>query len=269
LAQMFVVGGSQIDLGIGAFAGLVNVISATVLTEQPALGVALLAAGIGGYAVIGALIERRRIPAIVVTLGASFIWLGCGYTLQSAPGGMAPDWLMAAVGWQIPGMPTSLLLILGAGLCGLAVDRSRTGVVLRGFGNNAAALGQGGWPALRYTVVRYVIAGIFAMAAGLSLTAITTASDINAGGGFTLLSIAAVVIGGCRLLGGTITPVGVAAGAVTLSLIGSLLSFLGVSTDYNAAVQGLLLVAILGLRTLIEGRGIEGRGIDEREGGSE
>jgi ribose transport system ATP-binding protein len=56
---------------------------------------------------------------------------------------------------------------------------------------------------------------------------------------------------------------------VTLSLIGSLLSFLGVSTDYNAAVQGLLLVAILGLRTLIEGRGIEGRGIDGREGAGE
>lgn len=254
LAQMFVVGGSQIDLGIGAFAGLVNVVSATVLTEQPALGVALLAAGLGGYAVIGALIEQRRIPAIVVTLGASFIWLGCGYTLQSAPGGMAPDWLMAAVGWQVPGLPTSLLLILAVGLCGLAVDRSRSGVVLRGFGNNAAALAQGGWSALRYTVLRYVVAGAFAMAAGLSLTAITTASDINAGSGFTLLSIAAVVIGGCRLLGGTITPAGVVAGAVTLSLIGSLLSFLGVSTDYNAAVQGLLLIAILGLRTLIERR---------------
>lgn len=203
---------------------------------------------------IGALIERRRIPAIVVTLGASFIWLGCGYTLQSAPGGMAPDWLMAAVNWQIPGLPTSLLLILMAGLCGVAVNRSRTGVVLRGFGNNAAALEQGGWSPLRYTVLRYVVAGIFAMVAGLSLTAITTASDINAGGGFTLLSIAAVVIGGCHLLGGTVTAMGVTAGAVTLSLIGSLLSFLGVSTDYNAAVQGLLLIAILGLRTLIERR---------------
>jgi ribose transport system ATP-binding protein len=254
LAQMFVVGGSQIDLGIGAFAGLVNVVSATVLTGQPSLGVVLLAAGLGGYAVIGTLIERRRIPAIVVTLGASFIWLGCGYTLQSAPGGMAPDWLMAAVNWQIPGLPTSLLLILMAGLCGVAVNRSRTGVVLRGFGNNAAALEQGGWSPLRYTVLRYVVAGLFATVAGLSLTAITTASDINAGGGFTLLSIAAVVIGGCHLLGGTVTAMGVTAGAVTLSLIGSLLSFLGVSTDYNAAVQGLLLIAILGLRTLIERR---------------
>ena len=46
---------------------------------------------------------------------------------------------------------------------------------------------------------------------------------------------------------------------MTLSLIGSLLGFLGVSTDYNAAVQGLLLVAILGL-VLIEGRGIEAGG---------
>jgi ribose transport system ATP-binding protein len=46
----------------------------------------------------------------------------------------------------------------------------------------------------------------FALVAGLSLTAINTASDINSGGPFTLLSIAAVVMGGCALLGGVISP---------------------------------------------------------------
>jgi ribose transport system ATP-binding protein len=252
LAQMFVVGGSQIDLGVGAFAGLSNVIGATILVDRPALGAGMLLMGLAGYGVIGALIERRRIPAIVVTLGASFVWLGCGYTLQPAPGGSSPDWLMAAVSWQIPGLPTSVALILLAGLAGLAIDRSRLGLVLRGFGNNPTALAQGGWSPLRFTVLRYLLAGAFAMTAGLSLTAITTASDINAGSAFTLLSIASVVIGGCRLLGGVVTPVGVTAGAVTLSLIGSLLSFLGIGTDYNAAVQGALLIAVLALRTALD-----------------
>ncbi|CAO3360636.1 ATP-binding cassette domain-containing protein [Azospirillum palustre] len=252
LAQMIVVGGSQVDLGIGAYAGLVNVVSATLLVEQPALGAAMLAAVLAGYSLLGAVIERRRIPAIVVTLGASFIWLGCGFTLQAAPGGSSPDWLTAAFGWQIPGLPTTAVMVVMAGLCGLLVDRSRLGVVLRAFGNNGHALVQAGWSPLRHSVLRYLVAGLFATAAGLSMTAITTASDINAGSSFTLLSIAAVVIGGCRLVGGVTAPAGVVAGAVTLSLIGSLLSFLDISTDYNAAVQGLLLIGILALRTLID-----------------
>ena len=55
-----------------------------------------------------------------------------------------------------------------------------------------------------------------------------------------------MVVGGCALLGGLISPWGVVAGAVTLSLIGAALATLGVSTDFNALVQGSLLIAILG-----------------------
>ena len=51
LAQMFVVGGSEIDLGVGAFAGMVNVLCATLLFTGPSLGVAALLAALAGYAV--------------------------------------------------------------------------------------------------------------------------------------------------------------------------------------------------------------------------
>ncbi|HET9068098.1 MAG TPA: ATP-binding cassette domain-containing protein, partial [Amaricoccus sp.] len=80
LAQMFAVGGSEIDLGVGAFAGMVNVLSATVLVAAPLLGAGALVAALAGYAVIALLIQGRGIPAIVVTLGASFIWAGVGQT---------------------------------------------------------------------------------------------------------------------------------------------------------------------------------------------
>ncbi|MCK0196110.1 ATP-binding cassette domain-containing protein [Ancylobacter sp. 6x-1] len=250
LAQMFVVGGSEIDLSVGAFAGLVNVVSATLLVDWPLLGIGALTAGILAYGLIGATIQLRRIPAIVVTLGASFIWAGIGYTLQPTPGGSAPDWLAAAFGWSLFGVPANLVLIGVAGMVALVIDRAPIGVVLRGFGNNAAAMTLGGWSPLRYAVIRYMIAGLFALAAGLALTAINTASDINAGGPFTLISVAAVVMGGCALMGGFISPLGVVAGALTLALIGALLGALNVSTDYNAAVQGCLLLAMLVLRAL-------------------
>lgn len=254
LAQMFVVGGSEIDLGVGAFAGLVNVLSATLLLDTPWLGALALIACVLAYGLIGATIQLRRIPAIVVTLGASFIWIGIGYTLQPTPGGASPEWLSAAFAWTLFDVPASLVLIGVAALVALAIDRSPLGVVLRGFGNNAPAMTLGGWSPLRYAVLRYMLASLFALAAGLSLTAINTASDINAGGPFTLISVAAVVMGGCALIGGLVSPLGVVAGALTLALVGALLGALGVSTDYNAAVQGCLLLSMLALRALADRR---------------
>ncbi|MDG4878800.1 ATP-binding cassette domain-containing protein [Mesorhizobium sp. WSM4935] len=249
-AQMFIVGGSEIDLGVGAFAGLVSVISATLLYDQPWLGALALVAALAAYAGLGGVIQARKIPAIVVTLGASFIWVGIGYALQPTPGGASPDWLSALFGWSLGFVPTSVILIAAVALIVLVIDRLPLGVVLRGFGNNPAAMIRSGWSPTRYALVRYLIAGLFAAAAGLSLTAINTASDINSGNSYTLLSVAAVVMGGCSLLGGIISPIGAVAGAVTLSLIGALLGTLSVSSDYNAASQGLILIALLTLRSL-------------------
>jgi len=253
-AQMFIVGGSEIDLGVGAFAGLISVLSATLLYDQPWLGALALFVAVAAYAGLGGLIQARKIPPIVVTLGASFIWVGLGYALQPTPGGASPEWLTALFGWSLDFLPTSIILIAAVALVVLTIDRLPLGVVLRGFGNNPTAMVRSGWSPTRYALVRYLIAGLFAAAAGLSLTAINTASDINSGNSFTLLSVAAVVMGGCSLLGGIVSPVGAIAGAVTLSLIGALLGTLNVSSDFNAATQGLILIALLTLRGLTADR---------------
>jgi ribose transport system ATP-binding protein len=251
LAQMFVVGGSEIDLGVGGFVSMVNVISATLLVTQPVLGSAMLAGGLAGYALLAVLIQVRAIPAIVVTLGASFIWVGIGRTIQPSPGGSAPDWLRGLFDWAVPGLPTPLVLILVVGLVAFVINRLPLGVVLRGFGSAPEALARLGWSPVRYAIWRYLIAGGFALTAGLYLTATNHASDINVGSAYTLLSVAGVVVGGCALFGGVISPLGVVAGAVTLALIGAALAMLGVGTDFNALVQGSLLILILGLRTLL------------------
>jgi ribose transport system ATP-binding protein len=255
VAQMFVIGGSEIDLGVGAFAGLISVLSATLLYDQPAYGALAIIMALIAYAGLGLLIEARKIPAIVVTLGASFIWIGIGYSMQPTPGGTSPDWLSALVGWSIGALPTSIILILGVAAIAIFIDRMPLGVTLRGFGANPAAMVKSGWKPARYALIRYVIAGLFAGVAGLSLTAINTASDINSGNSYTLLSVAAVVMGGSSLIGGIISPAGVVAGAITLSLIGALLGVIDVSSDYNVATQGLLLIVLLAFRSLVAERG--------------
>ena len=251
MAQMFVVGASEIDLGVGAFAGLISVISATLLYDQPLLGAVAIVAAIAGYALLGGLIQARNIPAIVVTLGASFIWAGIGYSIQPTPGGASPDWLTALTSWSVSDyVPTSILLIAMVGVIAFVIDRLPLGVVLRGLGNNPAAMIRSGWSPVRFAIVRYLIAGLFAAAAGLSLTAINSSSDSNSGNSYTLLSVAAVVMGGCALMGGIISPLGAVFGAVTLALIGALLGALGVSSDFNALAQGLVLLALLAMRSL-------------------
>ncbi len=251
LAQLFVVGGSEIDLGIGAFASLISVIAATYLVSDPGIGCAFLVLALTAYMSFGLLIQMRSIPSIIVTLGASFVWLGTGYTLQQTPGGSSPDWLASAAAFSLFGVPASALSLILAAVIAAAINASRRGVVLRGFGANSLCMTQSGWSPSTAALVRYGISGLFGSAAGLAMTAINTASDINAGNSYTLLSIAALVIGGSSLTGGRITPLGTLFGAISLSLVGSLLGLLNVSTDYNAVVQGGLLIGILYLRAAL------------------
>jgi len=162
---------------------------------------------------------------------------------------MAPDWLTASLNWQVGPFPTSIILIAAVAILVSILDRSPLGVVLRGFGNNATAMIRSGWSNVRYGVIRYLVAGSFAAAAGLTLTGINYSSDSNSGNSFTLLSVAAVVMGGCALIGGVISPIGAVSGAVTLALIGALLGVMNVSSDFNAATQGLVLILLLVLQS--------------------
>ena len=62
LAQMFVIGGGEVNIGVGAFAGLVNVLSATLLPDEPALGVLSLLERLPPYSLLGAVIRACRNP---------------------------------------------------------------------------------------------------------------------------------------------------------------------------------------------------------------
>ena len=76
LGQMFIVTAGDIDMGNGYSIGLVNVLLAVILSRSPLIGFLSLAVFIGAYMLMGALIHLRRLPSIVITLGAQFIWLG-------------------------------------------------------------------------------------------------------------------------------------------------------------------------------------------------
>ncbi len=141
IAQMFIITVNDLDLSIGPFVGLVSCVGATLLLDNPAVGVLVLLLLIAGYGAIGALIHLRNLPSIVVTLGLSFVWLGIAVMILPSPGGKAPDWLKAIMSVQLPLVPFPIVAAIVIGVAvHLALMLSSYGVIARGAGGNPKAL---------------------------------------------------------------------------------------------------------------------------------
>jgi ribose transport system permease protein len=252
IAQMFIITVNDLDLSIGPFVGLVSCIGATLLNSNPALGILALLALVAVYGAVGALVHARNLPSIVVTLGLSFVWLGIAVLVLPSPGGKAPGWLKAFMGFQFPIVPFPIIAALAIGIAvHLALMQSSFGVVARGAGGNAKALTRAGWSMLGTKIAMYALAGMFGVLAGLSLLGLTTSGDAHVADRYTLYSIAGVILGGGEFIGGRVSPMGAVVGALTLALAGSFLIFLKISPDWQIGAQGAILIIVLALRALV------------------
>jgi ribose transport system permease protein len=256
LAQLAIITANDLDLSIGPFVSLVACIGATLLVDRPLVGIAALAGCVLLYAAVGALVEFRQIPSIVVTLGLSFVWNGLAVLLLPSPGGTSPVWLTSVMGYQTPFIAAPILWsTVIAVLVHLLLMRSSFGVRLRGTGGNPRAMRRFGWSLVRSKALLYGIAGIFGVLSGLCLLGLTTSADANLALRYTLLSIAAVILGGGEFIGGRVSVVGAVLGATTLTLAASFLAFLNVSPDWQVGMQGAILIVVLSLRVLLQRRG--------------
>jgi ribose transport system permease protein len=249
LAQMFIIAVNDLDLSMGAFVSFVACVTATYLNDTPLLGIAILAVSIAVYAGLGVVIYLRQLPAIVVTLGMSFVWTGIAVMILPAPGGAAPEWIRAIMTVKPPLLPMAIVAsILIAVLAHLIVARSSLGVLIRGVGGNERSVARAGWSVVRARAAAYALGGFFAVLAGMALVGLTTSADANIALRYTLLSIAGVILGGGEFTGGRINAVGAVVGALTLTLAGSFLSFLRLSPDWQIGAQGAILILVLALR---------------------
>ncbi|MGQ0566463.1 MAG: ABC transporter permease [Gemmobacter sp.] len=258
LAQMIIMSVNDLDLSMGAFVSFVACVTATYLNDAPLVGVLILLASIAAYAVIGVVIHLRNLPAIVVTLGMSFVWAGLAVLILPAPGGAAPGWVRAVMTVKPPLMPMAIAAsILIAVFAHLVVMRSSFGVLIRGVGGNERSVARAGWSIVAARAGAYATAACFAVAAGIALVGLATSADANIALRYTLLSIAGVILGGGEFIGGRVSAVGAVIGALTLTLAGSFLSFLRLSPDWQIGAQGMILIAVLALRLALNR--VEGR----------
>ena len=257
IAQMFVITINELDLSIGTFVGFVGCVTATWLHEAPAIGVLILICSVVIYAGLGALIHLRNLPSIVVTLGMSFVWQGLAILILPKPGGTAPGWLQAIMSFKPPFIPFPIVAaVVIALIVHFGLMKSSYGAVLRGAGGNGQAIGRAGWSLLKTKIVMFGLAGIFGVLSGMALIGITTSADANIGNGYTLLSIAGVILGGGEFVGGRVSPIGAVIGALTLALAASpLLTFMHIPPDWQVGANGVILIVVLAARALLGRRG--------------
>jgi ribose transport system permease protein len=262
VAQMFVMCGNDLDLSMGPFVGVAGCVAATFLNDTPLLGIAMLAGCIAVYAGLGALIELRRLPSVIVTLGMSFVWQGLAVLVLPQPGGAVPEWLADLMAVKPPLVPLPVIAAIATALGShFFLMDTRYGALLRGAGGNPASVRRAGWSLLAAKMTLFGLAGFFGVLSGLSLVGIASSADANIGNGYTLLSIAGAILGGSEFTGGRVSPVGAVIGSLTLTLAtSSLLTFMQIPPDWQIGANGVILIVVLAARALI------GRGASVSEG---
>jgi len=252
-AQMIIMSVGDIDLSVGYLVGLVTVIAATLFIDAPLLALGTIVGIVAIYAVIAYVVQRRGVPSIILTLGMSFVWLGIGLQIRPTPGGATPDWLSVISTWRPTWFPAPVLFIIAATVLGWYVTRrARIGTRMRALGSQATTLEKAGVSLTGTRITAYVIAAVFMILAGLMLASQTWSGDINAASEYTLMTIAAVILGGGTFAGGRALPIGTTLGAVTLGLITVLLSLINLPSSLQSAAQGVIVIAVLAGRIITE-----------------
>jgi ribose transport system permease protein len=253
VGMTFVVLTAGIDLSVGSIAALASVVATKVVLDQdipPALGVALailVGAGIG--LINGLAVTKLGITPLIVTLatlsagsGAAFAWTdGSNIT-------PVPDFYKTVGTQEWLGVPVMIPFALAIALIAyIVLSRTRFGRSVYAVGGNAVAARLAGIRTDRVVTAVYVISGITAAIAGLMLTARLFSGSPRAGQGMELTVIAAVVIGGTSLFGGSGGIRGTLYGVLLITMVTNSINLLGVPSAYDDLITGAVIFVAAGL----------------------
>jgi ribose transport system permease protein len=249
MAQTLVVLTSGIDLSVGMVMVLANCLASTIVVGTPlmtALGVlGVLAAGAACGALNGLIVIVGRLQPIVTTIATGSVYYGIALALRRVPGGDDNASLADLVtGQWAGGVPASLVLLLAlVALVWMPLRRSVPGRAWYAVGSSELAAYMSGVPIQRAKLLAYTMSGLLASVAGLFVTCITYSGEASAANGstYTLFSIAAVVLGGVSLFGGSGSAVGAVFGALMFRTIGDLLFVFNLEPLWQPLFQGVVL----------------------------
>ncbi len=253
MAQTFVVITAGIDLSVGAIFVLCNCLASWIVVGTAwtaALGIAgVLMAGLACGALNGLIVIVGRLQPIVTTIATGAVFFGLALLLRPTPGGDVYGPLADALtGRAFRVLPASLVALAAVVLViWIPYSRSEIGRAAYAVGSSEQAAFMSGVPVGRAKFFAYVLSGLASSMAGLFLTFVTYSGEASAanGGTYTLYSIAAVVLGGVSLYGGSGSAIGAIFGALMFRTFGDLLFVFNLDPLWQPLFQGVvLLVAV-------------------------
>jgi rhamnose transport system permease protein len=260
IGETMVVITRNVDLSIGSVLGISAYATGLLYVHHPHVSlvvVFLLAIGIGVAcgAVNGLVVTVARVPSLVVTLGTLYIirgidgaWAGGNQVNAS----MLPNTFNKIGYGTFLGIPyLALIAMVAVGVAAYAMRSFRTARDLYAIGSQPDAARLAGIPVGPRVFLAFVLSGAIAGFAGAVWLSLYGSVDAIAGVGYEFQVIAAVVVGGVAIFGGSGTVLGAALGALLLNTINSALVVVNVSSFWSQALSGGLLVGAIAFDRLI------------------
>ena len=242
LGLTFVIIAGSIDLSVGSLVGITAMLSAAAANQWDLVGalpVALLAGAAAGL-VNGLVFTVLRVPSFIATLG--MLSVARGLTIIFSDGAPIPiqnaEAVLSLGGWPEPVFVAALALIV----CQILYRLTPFGRYVQGIGGNERVALLSGVPVNRTKTLIFVLSGLMAGLGGLITAARLGAGTPQAGTGFELDVISAVVIGGTPLTGGIGNMYSTAIGALVISTLSNGLVILGVPSEVQTVIKGIVLV---------------------------
>ena len=240
-----------IDLSVGSLVALSGIVIGVSLQRGIPLVVSVtlgLLAGVAAGTLNGIMITLGKLPPFIATLGmmsvarGAALMLSDGRPISDFPAGLR----MIATG-AVAGIPAPVLLMLGLyAFTYFILTRTVPGRYFYAIGGNEEATALSGIDVRFWKTAVYAISGLSAGLCSVLLVARLNSAQPVAGIGYELDAIAAVVIGGTSLLGGTGSVIGTLIGALIMSVLRNGLNLLGVSSYLQqVAIGAVIIIAVL------------------------
>ncbi len=251
VGMTFVILTGGIDLSVGSILAISGALAGYILKTTGSVTVALITAIVVG-AIIGILngilVSKWKVQAFIVTLASMTIFRGLTYVFTNGTPISGLSGVFGEIGNSklgpvpVPVIITLVIVLVAYYLLG----ETRFGRYLYALGGNEDSARLSGINTNKIKTLVYGISGIAAAISGIIITSRIGSASPNAGAGFELDAIAAVVIGGTSLSGGEGSVIGTIIGALIIGVLNNGLNLMNVSPFYQSIVKGIvILVAVL------------------------
>lgn len=245
----------NMDLSVGATAGLAGCVCAKLMKAGSPLSLVVLA-GIAIGLIVGIfngfLVGSVKLPSFIATYGSKWVLEGlaiiimAGSVIYDLPEGFT--WFGVGYIGPIPVIIIfALLLVL---VIWFLLERTVIGRYIIATGANSEAARYSAIPTNRVLLLAYALSGVCAGFAGIIITARLNAAEASMGSAYGLQTTAAVIVGGTSIMGGEGGVAGTVIGAILLTVITNVMNLIGITSDAQSLVIGVVIIAMVAIDSL-------------------